>query len=221
MYVWPILALFAASFETVIVWKNLNRFEVFAKPAVMIFLFLWLYATTGLQDDTLWFGIGIVFSLVGDVILMSSTNRMFVLGLGAFLFAHIAYIMGFKEELLNLTAWSLILLFLLFVNGIRLIRRIVGAMRAMQQNSLVIPVIVYSLVISLMLFAAMSTIFDPAWNTGAAFFVGIGAFLFYLSDLVLAWNKFVSPVKNGPVLNIVTYYLGQISLIAGVISQFG
>ena len=221
MYLWPILALFAASFEAVIVWKKLIKFEVFAKPAVMLFLFLWLYAITGLQGDTLWFGIGILLSLVGDVLLMSFTNRMFVLGLAAFLFAHIAYIIGFKEELLNPTAWSFILLFLLFVNGIRLIRRIVGAMRAMQQNALVLPVIVYSLVISLMLFAAMSTIFDPAWNTGAAFFVSLGAFLFYLSDLILAWNKFVSPVKNGPVLNIVAYHLGQISLIAGVISQFG
>jgi uncharacterized membrane protein YhhN len=221
MYVWPILALFAASFEAVIVWKNLNKFEVFAKPAVMLFLFLWLYATTGLQGNTLWFGTGILLSLAGDVLLVSSTDRMFVLGLAAFLFAHIAYIIGFKEELLNPTVWSFILLFLLFVNSIRLIRRIVGAMRAMKQNSLVIPVIVYSLVISLMLFAAMSTIFDPAWKTGASLFVSTGAFLFFLSDLILAWNKFVSPIKNGPVLNIVTYYLGQIGLIAGVISQFG
>lgn len=221
MYVWPILALFTASFEAVIVWKKLNKFEVFAKPAVMLFLFLWLYATTGLQGNTLWFGIGVLFSLVGDILLMSFTDRMFLLGLGAFLFAHIAYIIGFKEELLNPTAWSFILLFLLFVNGIRLIRRIIATMRAARQNALVIPVIVYSLVISLMLFAAMSTIFDPAWKTGAAFFVSAGAFLFFLSDLILAWNKFVSPFKNGPVLNIITYHLGQISLIAGVISQFG
>jgi uncharacterized membrane protein YhhN len=93
-------------------------------------------------------------------------------------------------------------------------------MRTTGQNTLVIPVTIYSLVISLMLYAAMSTIFDPAWKTGAAFFVSVGAFLFYISDLILAWNKFVSPVKNGPLLNIVTYHLGQISLIAGVISQF-
>jgi len=71
------------------------------------------------------------------------------------------------------------------------------------------------------LFAAMSTLFDPAWKTGAALFVSLGAFSFYISDVILAWNKFVAPIRNGRVFNIVTYHLGQIGLIAGVVSQFG
>jgi uncharacterized membrane protein YhhN len=127
---------------------------------------------------------------------------------------------GLQEELLHLTGWSFVLLFFIAINGFRLLRRIVGAMRAQKQNTLVTPVIVYGLIISLMLFAALSTIFDITWTTSAAFFVSLGAFFFYLSDLILAWNKFVSPVKNGRTLNIVTYYLGQIGLIAGVITQF-
>jgi hypothetical protein len=72
-----------------------------------------------------------------------------------------------------------------------------------------------------MLYAAMSTINNLAWKTGAAFLVSAGAFLFYFSDVILAWDKFVSPIKNGRILNIATYHLGQIGLIAGVISQFG
>jgi len=66
----------------------------------------------------------------------------------------------------------------------------------------------------------MSTIYNPAWKTDASFFVSLGAFLFCASDAVLAWNKFVSPLKNGRVWNITLYYLGQFGLIAGVISQF-
>jgi uncharacterized membrane protein YhhN len=93
-------------------------------------------------------------------------------------------------------------------------------MQLKRQTWLINPVIVYSLLISLVLYAAMSTIFDPEWKTSAAFFVSLGAFLFYISDLILAWNKFVAPVKNAGLLNILTYYLGQIGLIAGVISQF-
>ena len=34
---------------------------------------------------------------------------MFLLGLFAFLLAHISYVTGFKEESLTVTAWSLIL----------------------------------------------------------------------------------------------------------------
>jgi uncharacterized membrane protein YhhN len=67
----------------------------------------------------------------------------------------------------------------------------------------------------------MSTLSDPAWKAGAAVFVGAGAFLFWGSDLMLGWNKFVSPLRSGRLPIIVSYQLGQIMLIAGVISQFG
>ena len=94
-------------------------------------------------------------------------------------------------------------------------------MRASGMNRLVYPVVIYGLVVSLMLYAAMSTISDHNWNLGAAFLVSIGAFLFWLSDLMLAWNKFVSPLKTRPILIVAAYQIGQISLIAGVIRQFG
>ena len=220
MYTWLILALIFASLEWLAVWNGWQRLEYFAKPAVMVCLFLWLYASTGLQGNMLWFGLGILFSLAGDVLLMISGERMFLFGLIAFLLTHLSYILGFKEELTNPTAWSLILMIIILVNSQRLIRRITGAMRAKRQNALVRPIIVYGLVISLMLYAAISTIYDPAWKTNAALFVSLGAFLFYISDLILAWNKFVSPMKNARIFNIVTYQLGQIGLIAGVISQF-
>lgn len=221
MVIWLILALIFTGLEVFALRKNLSRLEYIAKPAVVVCLFIWLYLNTGLQGNMLWFGVGLLFSLLGDVLLMISLDRLFMPGLIAFLLTHISYLIGFQEQLLNPTAWSFILLFFILLNAVRLIRRIVGAMRARGQNRLVNPVIVYSLVISLMLYAAMSTIFDPAWETGAAFYVSAGAFLFYVSDLILAWNKFVSPINNSRILNILTYHLGQIGLIAGVVSQFG
>jgi uncharacterized membrane protein YhhN len=111
-------------------------------------------------------------------------------------------------------------MFFILLNGVRLLRRIVSAMHGRGQERFVIPVILYGLVISLMLAAAMSTLSDPAWKAGAAFSVSAGAFLFWGSDLMLAWNKFVSPFKRGRVFSILAYHLGQIGLIAGVISQF-
>ncbi|HEX9388383.1 MAG TPA: lysoplasmalogenase [Anaerolineales bacterium] len=219
MYLWLILAFIFASLEVLAVSKNLQRLEYLAKPAVLVCLFLWLYSGTGLQGNAFWFGLGILFSLVGDVLLISF-ERMFLLGLIAFLLAHISYITGFKEELIAIAAWSLILAVFIAINIGRLLRRIVGAMRTKGENRLVPPVILYGTVISVMLYAAMSTIYNPAWKTTAAFFVSLGAFLFCASDAILAWNKFVSPVRNGRVWNITLYYLGQLGLIAGVISQF-
>ena len=220
MLLWLILALICASLEVIAVSKDSQRLEYFAKPAMMVCLFLWLYSSTGLLGITFWFGLGILFSLVGDVLLLSF-EKLFLLGLIAFLFAHISYITGFTDEIVNVTAWSLILAVFIAINVGRLLRRIVGAMRVKGENKLILPVVLYGTVISVMLYAAMSTIFNPLWKTSASFFVSLGAFLFCASDAVLAWNKFVSPIKNGRVSNIVLYYLGQIGLVAGVIAQFG
>jgi alkenylglycerophosphocholine hydrolase len=220
MVLWLILALIFAALEVLAVSKNVPKLEYIAKPAVMVCLFLWLYSSTGLQGNPFWFGLGILFSLAGDVVLISS-ERFFLPGLIAFLLAHISYVTGFREEILTVTAWSLILGVFIAINIGRLLRRIVGTMRAKGQNRLVIPVIAYGTVISVMLYAAMSTIYNPTWKTNASFFVSLGAFLFCASDAILAWNKFVAPIKNGRVWNITLYYLGQLGLIAGVISQFG
>ena len=221
MNIWLILALIFAGLESFALRKDLNKLEYVAKPAVMVCLFVWLYLNTGLQGLTLWFGIGILFSLAGDVLLMISLDRMFIFGLITFLFAHVAYIFGFQNELMEFNSWSVLLIVILSVSAVRVMRRIISAVRAKGQTRLVNPVILYSVVITVMLYAAMTTISNPDWSTSASFFVSVGAFLFYISDLILAWNKFVTPIKNGRVLNIAAYHLGQIGLIAGVISQFG
>jgi uncharacterized membrane protein YhhN len=221
MYIWLILALIFAAFEALALWRNLGRLEYIAKPAVMICLFAWIYGSTGLQGMAFWFGLGILFSLAGDIFLMISLDRMFIPGLVAFLSAHISYIAGFRDQLTTVSGGAFVPTAIVALSAVRVVRRIVGAMRAKGQNRLVAPVVVYSIVISIMLLAAMFTMFDPAWGTGASVLVSAGAFLFYVSDIILAWDKFVSPIGNGRVFNILTYHLGQIGLIAGVISQFG
>lgn len=221
MYFWLALALLFALLESIAVSRNLQRLEYIAKPAVMAFLFLWLYTTTGLQGTTLWFGLGILLSLVGDVLLMISLDRLFLPGLAAFLLAHLSYITGFRAELTTVNVWSLILLAFIAINASRLLRRIVGAMRARGENTLILPVIVYGIVISIMLYAAMSTTSNLTWSPLAASLVSAGALLFVASDVILAWMKFVAPLKNARIWNIALYHLGQIGLIAGVGSQFG
>ena len=221
MIIWLILALLFAGVESLAIMRGWRRVEYIAKPAVILCLIAGLYIGTGLQGSAFWFGLGLLFSLLGDVALLSLSEKMFLAGLVLFLFTHICYLFGFRQQLFAPSAWSLVLVFVILLNAVRLLRRIVGSMRARGLNRLVYPVIVYGLVISLMLFAAMSTLSDQEWDMGAAFFVSVGAFLFWLSDLMLAWNKFVSPLKVGRLTAVAAYHVGQISLIAGVIRQFG
>jgi hypothetical protein len=72
-----------------------------------------------------------------------------------------------------------------------------------------------------MLLSAILTFYRVDWKPSASGLVSLGAILFYFSDIILAWNKFVKPVRNGRVMNMITYHLGQIALVSGVLLQFG
>lgn len=220
MNIFLIAAFLFAGLESLALSRNWRRLEYIAKPAVMMVLFLWLTISAGLDGALLWFGLGILFSLVGDVLLMIALDRMFLPGLIAFLLAHIAYVIGFNVPVPEMSVWGVFLAIIIGMGGARVIRRILKAVIAKGQGRLRIPIAVYGVVISLMLLSAMLKQFDATWEAGAALLVGVGAFLFYLSDIILAWNKFVAPIRHGRMYNIAAYHLGQIALIAGVIAQY-
>ena len=200
--------------------KNWFKLEWVAKPAVMLCLFVWLFTTVGLNGATLWFGLGILLSLLGDILLMISLDRLFLHGLVAFLLAHVFYIVGFNIPIPAISAWSVILAILIGWGGARVIRRILTSLAVSGNVRMRLPIIVYSVVISVMLLSAMIKLNDLSWYAGASLLVALGAFLFYISDVILAWMKFVAPIQNGRIYNIAAYHLGQISLIAGVIVQY-
>ena len=221
MYILIILAIIFAGLESLALWKGWRNLEFVAKPAVMVCLFIWLLMTAGLQGALLWFGIGILFSLAGDIFLMF-IDRFFMLGLIAFLLGHVAYLIGFNTPLpQTTTAWSFGLAVVIGLGSVRVLRRIVGSIRAKEQNRMVAPVLVYGTVITLMLLAAMLTLFRLEWNTTAALLVSFGAAMFYFSDIILAWHRFVAPIQNGRMLNIGMYHLAQIAIVVGVRMQFG
>lgn len=214
-----IAALVFAGLESLALYKQWHKLEWFAKPAVMVCLFIWLVTTVGVEGAAFWFGLGILLSLAGDILLMLSLDRFFLFGLIAFLLAHLAYVVGFNIPFPVLSTWSIILAALIGWSGAKVIRRILSAVIEKGQTRLRLPILVYGVVISLMLLSAMLKLNDLTWPAGAALLVAGGAFLFYLSDIVLAWNKFVLPLQNGRIYNIALYHLGQIMLIAGAILQ--
>jgi len=221
MNIFLLFAILFAALESLALWKYWLNLEYIAKPAVMISLFLWLFTSTGLNGALLWFGLGIILSLAGDVLLMLSLDRFFLFGLVAFLLAHLAYVIGFNIPLPEFSLWGIVFAVMVSLGGARVIRRIVDALPSRGQARMRIPIIVYSTVISIMLLSAMIKLMDLTWNANAALLVSGGAFLFYISDIILAWNKFVAPIQYGRIYNIAAYHLGQIMLIAGVIAQFG
>jgi alkenylglycerophosphocholine/alkenylglycerophosphoethanolamine hydrolase len=191
--------------------------EYIFKPAAMLAVIgaAWVW----MQDARdVWLArfllIGFVFSLAGDVFLMLPHPRDFLFGLGAFLLAHIAYIIGLNPTLPPPVA--LPLLVPIAIVGSWFSARVVRALRAAPHQKLVAPVVVYGAVISLMLFSAWATLFRPEWTTARRAFISIGATLFFVSDAMLAWNRFVKPFAAARLGVIITYHLGQIALAAAL-----
>jgi uncharacterized membrane protein YhhN len=218
-YYFFFLALIIAVLDWIAVARKWKRIEYFAKPATMLALLAWLGVNNGFQGSMLWFALGLLFSLGGDIFLMLPREQ-FIPGLVSFLIAHICYLIGFNSANPVYNAASLILLVVVMFTGYLVYRRVALGLQASGQSKLKLPVLVYSIVISLMLFSALSTLIQPDWRIYAAVFASSGALLFFISDTTLALNKFVSPIPNARVITMVTYHLGQILIVLGAALRF-
>jgi len=218
MTLFLLLAVLFAFAQALVVHFDRRRLEHITKPAVMLFLLAYLFSENNGRTPLLWFSLGIFFSLAGDIFLIAPDR--FLPGLVAFLLAHVCYIIGLNLPPAPLSALTLGLAIFIALTVFPVIRRILLAMRHSGQDALVAPVQIYATVITLMLLSALLTIFRTDWTISAAMLVGLGAFFFIASDVVLAWNKFVAPLTHGRLVNIVLYQLGQILLVIGAAMQF-
>ena len=149
------------------------------------------------------------------------SNSWFAAGLFAFLLAHASYIVGLNTPMAGFSPlWGIGVALILSLGAGRVLRRIVAGVRQKGLRRLETPVVVYGTVITLMLLSALLTFYRADWKSSAAGLVGLGAILFYFSDVLLAWNKFVTSVKNGRLANMILYHLGQFALVAGIMIQF-
>ena len=146
--------------------------------------------------------LALLLSWFGDVALMRDGSIWFLVGLGAFLLAHLAYIVLFLRSLghgrpprsaLLYLVWFALLIFFLWP----------------YLDAMLVPALFYAVVITTM--ALVATRCGPI--------VTLGATLFLLSDSILAVNKFVPAVvlTQSGFLVMGTYLAAQGLIIVGVI----
>ncbi len=211
------ISLFLASIDWLAVARRQKRLEYVCKPATMVAILIggWLL-TRGPHDgwEASFFLPGLACSLVGDILLMLPDKRFFLPGLVTFLLAHLCYIAGLNP---TLPPWpALALLPVVVAVSLPPYRHITAGLRRQGQTALLVPVTVYSLVISLMLLSAWATLFRPEWTVLRRGLVIAGASLFFASDTMLAWDKFVTPSPSARLRVMVTYHLGQVALAGSI-----
>lgn len=195
--------------------------KALTKPALLSSLIAYFGLNTanfGKSKFGLFLLLGLVFSLGGDVLLMFQAEEgFFMFGLGSFLIAHLFYIAAFTKtyeenheiKLLKKYGWVMLVVVgyaYFFFNAIKdFLHDMVG------------PVLVYTMVISLMLLIALNRYKKVS---GSSFtYVAVGAALFVASDSILAWNKFVRELDHAHLWIMMTYGLAQFGIAKGGVVQ--
>lgn len=137
---------------------------------------------------------GLFLCMIGDGLL-----HWFVIGLSAFLIGHLFYMMGFFN-MWRFSKLRFITIVPLAIYSSIMGWEIVHALIQDNKQSLIVPVLLYISVIAIMTWSAIMT--GHVWAI-------IGSILFTISDSILSWNLFVSPVAYSGVLIMTTYYAAQ------------
>lgn len=183
-----------------------KRAEYALKPATMIPLIVAAAILDPERDaQRALFLAALVLSLAGDVFLMLPRD-LFVAGLGAFLLGHIAYIGGFLLEP-RTAGPTLITVALVVIAAATLGRRIIAAARAGADPAIAGPVAVYMAVISITVVLAAGT---------AEAFAIAGAAIFFASDAMIAWDRFVQPFRWARPLIMAAYHFAQALLVVSL-----
>jgi len=199
---------------------DLQLVHYVTKPLFMVLLMVFHYKKlSGLPSAfSKLVQFGLFFSWIGDIALMfdEQVEILFVVGLAAFLVAHLGYAYAFLKNIsdsnnkFNMAAAGLMAVPFVVVTG-----SFFYYMKDGLSDDLFIPVLAYTIVISVMGITS-------AWRKGHVKtktynWILIGAILFILSDMVIAINKFVVNFDYDAVLNMILYLSGQFMIAVGAI----
>jgi len=195
--------------------------HAFCKPAIMIMLGLYYWASQGEAREPLSIPliVAILFSCAGDILLMQkSDENFFMFGLGAFLVAHLFYILTLRQHRLENSPEALHGLqkirfaFPIVLAGTGLVTILYSHLEGLK-----IPVMVYAAVITFMVLNALFRF--GRTNTKSFAMVFGGAILFMMSDSLIAVDKFLEPIPLAGFWVMSTYISAQFLIIKGIIKH--
>ena len=206
---WLILAIMGAVTYLYGVSTHAMVLCLLTKPVPVLALLGWLHSGP-VSPYRHWISIGLGFSLLGDI-LLAWPQDLFVFGLGAFLFAHLAYLKAYLVDCRRPAVPALILA--LLAGG-----SLLSVMASQGLGDLLVPVGVYALAISAMLWRALARL-GSGVPKHSAWLAAAGALAFVVSDSLIGIDRFVQPFSAAPYLIILSYWLGQWGIAASVFSQ--
>lgn len=224
-YLRPITILFFLLLTVEIIADSLGYYIVgwICKPMLMPLLIGFFYANAqhNTKAEQRYFPMALVFSLIGDVLLMMHQKSLFVFGLASFLIAHIffisSYVSRIKGRQIAISQWLLSLLpFALYV-GVFLSVLVPGLKANEQTKGLVMPVTAYACVLGIMGYTALMR--KGGVSNQGFLLVITGAAFFIISDSFIALNHFISPIPQPTFLIMSTYGVAQYLITLGMLKK--
>jgi len=152
----------------------------------------------------------LILGLVGDVCLGLPGLTAFRVGLAAFLAGHILYILAFAI-LTRRADW---------INPVNILIIVISGFvywwLLPNLGKMLVPVTFYIVVISVMVAAAWAAFRNPGVRRTGAWFILIGAVLFYASDIFVANQRFVTEQYYNRLIGLPLYYTAQFLLAFSV-----
>lgn len=217
---WLFFAAASAGVDWAATWFGKFRVMYVFKPATMVFLILWTFFVSHWKGDILFVAIGLLFCLLGDVLLMLRA-RFFLGGLAAFMIGQIWFITALNQSALPRNALAYVgSIFILAVvlfpvfEIIRTIRKRKGP------RKLIGGVILYSLVEGLLLVSSGLTLYKNDWQLPHALLFTGGAAFFVISDIMLGFDRFVRPIPHGRTWVHITYHFAQFAIAIAALQHF-
>ncbi|AJP60104.1 hypothetical protein UC34_24410 [Pandoraea vervacti] len=160
--------------------------------------------------ERVWLCAALIFSGAGDVLLAVPTLAQgFVMGLGAFLVAHLAYFVLFwrvRRRWGAVPTWHRIAIGVVWIAA-----ALSYAMYWPGMGALKAPVACYVIVLAMMATAALLAGLPGEW-------AAVGALLFTVSDALIGTTRFVGSVPAQEYTIWILYALAQLLLVAGVMA---
>jgi len=153
--------------------------------------------------------VGLLLSATADVVI----SLHFVAGVVVFLLAHLAYIAAFLQDSRKPFLWRALLAY-----GYGLIV-FFFLTSAGDLGDLTIPILLYAIVITTMLWRAAARVGAPGISDQSGWSGSIGAAFFVLSDTLLIIRMAVAPLPLGGIIVMLTYWLGQLGITLSAIWQ--
>ncbi|NNE39742.1 MAG: lysoplasmalogenase [Marinicaulis sp.] len=206
------LSIITAAFVGVLLWAEFNksiRWKWIAKPAASLG-FVMVAITCGAFSTMtgLWILLGLVFCMIGDVLLIPQNARSFLAGMAAFAAGHLTYIAAFITLDPHLKPATYLVAVLMIAGGAVILNKLWPHLAAMRG-----PVAIYSTIIAAMVIAStLATPIDAPLRYG---FV-IGAIGFAISDVFVARDQFVTNKFFNKALGLPLYYGAQLILASSV-----